>query len=161
MPSQHTTEEAANNQAILVPLDLDELQIVSQEWLANGTIRVEVMATRTQASCPHCQTICVKIHDTRPRKKRDISLRGHQVELIVLKRRFRCLHCRKSGTRTRYGLWLEKEDDGTFARSDRQAGLHAADCACGHGRRSRTTLCARMFPNRGPARTRAQRTDLG
>jgi len=98
LPSQHTTEEAANTQAILVPLDLDELQIVSQEWLANGTIRVKVMATRTQASCPHCQHICVKIHDTRPRKKRDSSLRGHQVELIVLKRRFRCLHCRKSFT---------------------------------------------------------------
>ena len=139
MPSQHTREEAANRKAILVPLDLDELQIVSQEWLANGTIRVEVIATRTQARCPHCQNICVKIHDTRPRKKRDIALRGHQVELIVLKRRFQCLHCRKSGTRTRYSVWLEKEDNCAFARSDRQAGLHAADCACSHDRWSRAT----------------------
>ena len=83
---------------MLVPLDLDELHIVSQEWLANGTIRVEVMATTTQAPCPHCQKRCVKIHDTRPRKKRDSALRGHRVELIVLKRRFRCLRCRKSFT---------------------------------------------------------------
>lgn len=83
---------------MLVPLDLEGLHIVSQQWLANGTIQVEVMATTTQARCPHCQKRCVKIHDTRPRKKRDIALRGHPVELIVLKRRFRCLSCRKSFT---------------------------------------------------------------
>jgi transposase len=141
LPSQHITEETANSEAILVPLDLDELQIVSQEWLANGTIRVEVMATTTQAPCPHCQKRCVKIHDTRPRKKRDISLRGHQVELIVLKRRFRCLRCRKSGTRTRYGVWLEKEDDSALARRDRQVGLHPACRVCGQSHRSRPTLC--------------------
>lgn len=56
------------------------------------------MATTTQATCPHCQKLCVKIHDTRPRKNRDSSLRGHQVELILLKRRFRRLRCRKSFT---------------------------------------------------------------
>ncbi|MFL5666099.1 MAG: ISL3 family transposase [Ktedonobacteraceae bacterium] len=98
MPSQHTTEDVATSEAILVPLDLDELQIVSQEWLANGVIRVEVRAITTQAACPHCQTLCVKIHDTRARKKRDLSLRGHPVELILLKRRFHCLRCRKAFT---------------------------------------------------------------
>ena len=98
MPKQHTTEEAAISEAILVPLDLDEVHIVSQAWLADGTIRVEVRAVTAQATCPHCQKRCVKIHDTRPRKKRDVSLRGHRVELIVLKRRFRCLLCRKSFT---------------------------------------------------------------
>jgi transposase-like protein len=98
LPKQHTTEEAVVNEAILVPLDLAEMHIVSQAWLADGTIRVQVMAVTTQATCPHCQKRCVKIHDTRPRKKRDLSLRGHRVELIVLKRRFRCLLCRKSFT---------------------------------------------------------------
>jgi len=98
LPSQHITEEGASSEAILVPLDLGELQIVSQEWLATGTIRVKVMASTTQATCPHCQRTCVKVHDTRPRKKRDRALREHPVELIVLKRRFRCLHCRKAFT---------------------------------------------------------------
>ncbi len=98
MPKQHTTEERANNEAILVPLDLAEFQIVSQQWLSNGTIRVEVRATTTQATCPHCHKACVKIHDTRPRKKRDSALREHPVEVIVLKRRFRCLSCRTSFT---------------------------------------------------------------
>lgn len=98
MPKQHITEEAITHEAILVPLDLAEFQIVNQHWLATGTIRVEVMATTTQATCPHCQQQCVKIHDTRPRKKRDSALREHRVELIVLKRRFRCLRCRKAFT---------------------------------------------------------------
>ena len=39
-----------------------------------------------------------QIHDTRPRKKRDCALREHRVELIVLKRRFRCVLCRKAFT---------------------------------------------------------------
>lgn len=98
MPKQHTTEAVVTNEVILVPLDLAEFHIVNQEWLANGTIRVEVMAITTQATCPHCHKQCVKIHDTRPRKKRDCALREHRVELIVLKRRFRCLRCRKAFT---------------------------------------------------------------
>ena len=149
MPSQHTTEEPAPKKAILVPLDLEEMQIVSQAWLADGTSRVEVMATTTQATCPQCQTQCVKIHDTRPRKKRDIVLRGHPVELIMLKRRFHCLSCRKSGTRTRYGVWLEKEDDRTVAEIDRSAGLYPARRTCRHCHRSRSPFCAGVFPKRG------------
>jgi len=94
LPNQHITEEAVTTEAILVPLDLEEFHIVKQQWLANGTISVEVMATTTQATCPRCHTRCVKIHDTRPRKKRDRALREHPVELIILKRRFRCFQCR-------------------------------------------------------------------
>ncbi len=129
MPSQHIIEETANSKAILVPLDLDELHIVSQEWLANGTIRVEVMATTTQATCPHCQKRCVKIHDTRPRKKRDISLRGHQVELILLKRRFRCLRCRKSFTEQDQACgWRRK----TTVRLREEIGKHACTQPIAH-----------------------------
>ncbi|MHB8597170.1 MAG: ISL3 family transposase [Ktedonobacteraceae bacterium] len=98
MSNQHTTDDAITSEAIRVPLDMEEMHIVKQEWLATGTIRVEVMATAIQANCPHCQNVCVKIHDTRPRKKQDMALRGHAVEVIVLKRRFRCLRCRKSFT---------------------------------------------------------------
>ena len=161
LPKQHTTEAAINHEAILVPLDLAEFHIVNQEWLANGTIRVVVMATATQAACPHCHKQCVKIHDTRPRKKRDCALREHRVELIVLKRRFRCVLCRKAGTRTRYGVWLAKKDDRAFARRDRPTSLHAADLACRHCLWSRSPLCAGVFPKRGTARPRGKRTDAG
>jgi transposase len=98
LPSQHITEEPPTKEGVLVPLDLPELHILSQERLENGTLRIGVIATTTQVACPHCQKMCVKIHDTRKRKKRDSSLRGHQVELILHKRRFKCLSCRKSFT---------------------------------------------------------------
>lgn len=112
MPSQHITEDPSRPEGMWVPLDLPGLHILSQELQANGTIRVEVIATSTQATCPSCHKPCVKIHDTRGRKKRDSALREHRVELILHKRRFSCLSCRKSFTE--------------------------ADSAC--GRRRRTTL---------------------
>jgi transposase len=39
--------------------------------------------------------MCTKIHDRRARKKRDLPLGAHQVELILLKRRFRCEACHR------------------------------------------------------------------
>jgi len=98
LPGQHTTEETVRGEGIFVPLDLPELHILKQKWQADGTIRVEVIATTTQATCPNCQKTCVKIHDTRARKKRDVALREHQVELILYKRRFRCFSCQKNFT---------------------------------------------------------------
>lgn len=97
MRNQHTTEETAG-EGIVVPLDLPEWRVIKQEWQADGTISVEVIETRTQASCPRCQKPCVKVHDTRLRKKRDLALRDHPVELLLHKRRFRCMSCQKSFT---------------------------------------------------------------
>jgi hypothetical protein len=95
LPSQHITEEACQGGGIVVPFDLPELRIVRQQWQADGSIRVETIAACTQVTCPHCQQACQKIHDTRARKKRDLSLGGHRVELILFKRRFRCGNCTK------------------------------------------------------------------
>jgi transposase len=71
-----------------------------------------VIGTTERATCPHCGRVSVKQHDVRPRRKRDIPLRGHRVELVLNKRRFWCLTCHKA-----------------FTESDR---------AC--GRRKRTTV---------------------
>lgn len=98
MPSQHITEEILRGEGIIVPLELPELHVLKQAWQADGTIRVEVIATTTQANCPHCQKTCVKIHETRARKKRDVALREHPFELILYKRRFRCFSCKKRFT---------------------------------------------------------------
>ena len=113
MPSQHTTEDnPAQPPGIMVPLELDGLRILRQEVQADGKLRVEVIATQKGEQCPHCGAMCVKQHDIRPRCKRDVPLRGHVVEVVLQKRRFWCLGCRKA-----------------FTESDR---------AC--GRRKRTTL---------------------
>jgi transposase len=113
MPSQHTTEEDPNQeQGIMVPLELEGLRILSQEVQADGKRRVEVIATKKGEACPYWGTMCVKQHDVRLRRKRDVPLRGHGVEMVLHKRRFRCLRCCRA-----------------FTESDR---------AC--GRRKRTTL---------------------
>jgi transposase len=105
MPHQHTIEshqrgETEQSQGILVPLDLPEFTILSQCLQADGSILVHVIATTDREACPTCGTICVKIHDIRGRKKRDMALRTHQIQLVVQKRRFRCLACRRTFTET-------------------------------------------------------------
>jgi len=122
MPSQHSIEkgscqEEGSKQAeegIVVPLELEGLRILKQEVQLDGTIQVEVIGTNERARCPHCQSMCVKRHDVRPRSKRDVPLGGHRVELVLYKRRFWCLHCRKAFTEP--------------------------DCACGRGRRTTVRL---------------------
>ncbi|HYX51003.1 MAG TPA: transposase family protein, partial [Ktedonobacteraceae bacterium] len=82
----------------MVPLDLSEFRIVRQEVQADGSIEVEVIGTNERACCPHCGHMCAKVHDTRLRRKRDRSLRDHQVVLVVQKRRFKCFACRRRFT---------------------------------------------------------------
>jgi len=99
MSQEHSTEEAANqDQGIMVPLELEGLRLLKQEVQPDGTLRIEVIGTNERASCPHCQSVCVKRHDVRPRSKRDVPLRGHRVEVVLYKRRFWCLRCRKAFT---------------------------------------------------------------
>jgi hypothetical protein len=92
--------ECWSTQGIIVPLDLAELTIVSQSLQSDGSIEVHVKAKTDRAVCPTCKKICVKVHDTRLRVKRDIQLRDHQVHLVLAKRRFRCLTCRRTFTET-------------------------------------------------------------
>ena len=97
MPSQHITEEETSQEAgIVVPLELDGLRMLRHEVQEDSKLRVEVMGTKKRERCPHCGTVCVKQHDVRPRRKRDIPLRGHAVELVLYKRRFWCITCHKS-----------------------------------------------------------------
>ena len=105
MPEKDTingqrTGESEPNQGIIVPLDLPELEIVSQSIRADESIEVHVRARKEHADCPRCGQESSKVHDSRQRVKRDIELRGYQVYLILHKRRFRCARCRKPFTET-------------------------------------------------------------
>src|SRR5579884_3134572 len=107
MPPQNITEPPALQdksqeqkawEGILVPLDLPAFRILRQEVQADGTIEVEVIGINERAACPHCQRMCVKVHDTRLRRKRDVPLREHRVVVVLQKRRFKCFGCRRSFT---------------------------------------------------------------
>jgi len=64
----------------------------------DGSIEVEVIGTNERAVCPHCQRVCVKVHDTRLWRKRDLALRGHHIVLLLYKRRFTCFGCQRTFT---------------------------------------------------------------
>jgi transposase len=103
MPDQHSIAtqprgESEQPTGIIVPLDLPEFKILSQHVQADGSIEVHVIAHSEREACPQCKSMCVKIHDIRQRGKRDIALRGHQIRLVVAKRRFRCLLCQRTFT---------------------------------------------------------------
>ena len=139
MPSQHSIEkgscqEEGSKQAeagIVVPLELEGLRIRKQEVQPDGTIQVEVIGTNDRARCPHCQSMCVKRHDVRPRSKRDVPLGGHRVELVLYKRRFWCLRWKPRVHRAGSCLWPRQAHDGAAARGDRQASREPSDRACG------------------------------
>ncbi len=103
MPEKHIidgqrTREIEPNQGIIVPLDLPEFEILSQCIGADESIEVQVRARKESQACPRCGEESAKVHDTRKRVKRDVTLRGYQVYLIIHKRRFRCATCRKPFT---------------------------------------------------------------
>ena len=93
MSKQHTTEQETFEEAIRVPLDLEGFAIVKQEIESDQQIRVEIISKAVSASCPRCHRQCRKIHDQRPRVKRDVELRGYRVKIVLWKRRFRCFAC--------------------------------------------------------------------
>lgn len=101
MLSQHTREEKereAFGEGIFVPLNLPEFQVLGQVWNQDGSLKITVMAKSETAMCPRCQSYSHQIHDRRERLKRDLMLREYRVNLIVIKRRFRCCDCSKTFT---------------------------------------------------------------
>ena len=135
MPKQHITEEASNQeeQGIVVPLELEGLRLLKQEVEPDGTIRIEVIGTNERAKCPHCQNVCVKRHDVRPRSKRDVALRGHRVEVVLYKRRFWCLRWKPRIHRAGQCLWPRQAHDAATARGDRPASFDPSDHPCSQG----------------------------
>lgn len=103
MCMQHTRVEAARpcerrlsqEESISVPLDLPGLRIVSQRRTMHGDLEVTVIGTAERATCPSCGCLCVKRHDVRSRRKRDVTLGAFRVILILRKRRFRCFTCQR------------------------------------------------------------------
>src|SRR5260370_12580989 len=127
MPSQHiipgqSQAESKEPEGILVPLDLPDLKIVKQEVQTDGSIEVHVRALTDREACPRCRNICIKVHDTRMRVKRDIDLRNYQVRLVLYKRRFRCFACRRTFT----------EPDSTCGRYKRTTKRFREDLAKRH-----------------------------
>jgi len=100
--------EALENQ-IKVALGLSGVEIIHQEEIGTGAIRLVVAQRERSAVCPVCDRVTTKVHDTRARVKADQPLGDQFVSLVVLRRRFACSRC--PGTFT--------EDDPTCGRRRR------------------------------------------
>lgn len=128
MLQQHTIDAQGQRdhsplQGIVVPLDIAELKMVKQAIQPDGSIEVHVMARTDREACPTCKKMCVKIHDTRGRMKRDIPLRGYLVHLVLWKRRFRCTGCERTFTET-------DSVCGRYKRTTRRFREYLAEQAC-------------------------------
>ena len=107
MPLQHNTGSpaqprpkaaAAAEQSILIPLGLPGFHVLSQRITEEGVVEVTIISSADRAQCPRCGRVSPKLHDRRLRRKRDVPLAGRQISLLLVKRRFWCLTCRRRFT---------------------------------------------------------------
>ena len=79
---------------ITIALGLREVRVLREEETAEE-ITVEVMYRAQSAPCPRCRQRSPKVHSTRLQRKRDRRVRDKPVFLLLHKRRFRCVACKK------------------------------------------------------------------
>jgi transposase len=128
MSENHTIDEQRvrenePKQGIIVPLDLPEFEILSQNMGSGKSIEVRVKAKQESEACPRCGEKSSKVHDIRKRIKRDIRLGVYQVYLVVHKRRFRCARCGKPFTESDRAC-------GRYQRTTQRLRDHIAKQAC-------------------------------
>lgn len=80
---------------ITISLGLPELRVVRVEEGVQE-ILVEVQYRAVSAPCPHCGRRTPKVHSVSRQCKQDRRLRDKAVCLVLYKRRFRCLSCKKA-----------------------------------------------------------------
>ena len=78
-----------DGQDIRISLDLPGVRVTGQRQGAGG-IEVWVERAARTAPCPGCRREVAKVHDRRPRRKRDLPLGERSVTVVVVRRRFRC-----------------------------------------------------------------------
>lgn len=79
---------------ITVALGLPEVRVIREEETAREIV-VEVMYRAESAVCPGCGQRTPKVHSIGSQRKRDRRLWDKPVFLVLRKRRFRCVGCRK------------------------------------------------------------------
>ena len=76
-----------------VRLHLREIRVLAVALDTPSELRVEVESTVRRPRCPACGFGCVRVHDTRRRKVRDLEVSGRRTTLVWLRRRFVCDNC--------------------------------------------------------------------
>lgn len=79
---------------ITIALGLREVRVIREEETPDE-IRVEVEYRVQDIICPRCGQRVLKVHSTKMQRKRDRRLWDKPVFLIIRKKRYRCLNCKK------------------------------------------------------------------
>ena len=76
-----------------VRLHLRETRVLAVASDTPSELRVEVESTVRRPRCPACGLGCVRVHDTRRRKVRDLEVSGRRTTLVWRRRRYVCDNC--------------------------------------------------------------------
>lgn len=72
--------------------------MLSQRLTSQGGWEVTIISSTDRAACPYCGRVSPKQPDRHQRRKRDVLLAGRRVSLLLVKRRFWSLACRRNFT---------------------------------------------------------------
>lgn len=108
-----------------VLLRLPELRVL---WHQEEEDRLEiaVVYTREGTPCPACGSPLTKEHDRKAQRKRDCSLWGRTIFLVLMKRRFRCLACGNVFTEPDEVFGARKRSSERFRQSLGRQATHRA-----------------------------------
>ena len=87
-------------------------------------IVVEVQYRAVSVPCPHCGERTPQVHSVSMQGKRDRRLRDKAVSLVLHKRRFRCLDCRKVFSEPDPVFGARRRSSGRFREYLGQAAVH-------------------------------------
>ena len=97
-------------------LSLPELEITRWNKVGTSTNLCEARKTSLAEVCPKCATLSKSVYDTRKVRLKDQPIRGKQILLTVLKRRFYCRPCKKPFTEPVAGVKKGRRTTERFRR---------------------------------------------
>ena len=108
---------------ITISLGLPELRVVRVEERKQEIV-VEVQYRAVSVPCPHCVQRTPKVHSVSMQGKRDRRLRDKAVCLVLHKRRFRCLDCKKVFSEPDPVFGVRRRSSGRFREHLGQEAIH-------------------------------------
>lgn len=79
---------------VTIRLHLRQVRVVRVLEETISRLEVEIESEGSVSRCPSCGFECRRVHDTRPKRIRDLEMSGRQTTLIWQRRQFVCDDCR-------------------------------------------------------------------
>ena len=94
---------------IILPIDIESLEIVSQSFDTQGNIVIEVKSTKNSTTCHSCQKPATKRYGTAPVVQiRHLPILDTPVYLKIYPVRYQCDNCKDGSTTTETYDWCSK-----------------------------------------------------